>query len=104
MSRRFNAFVYTDVRDVVIAIGQCLEAEFEGSHVLNICAADTCMNIESGKLADQAFPGIELKRPLEGFESFVSTEAARELIGYLPQYSWREQSLSSTSERKEEQE
>ena len=90
MSRRFNAFVYMDVRDVAAACTLALEAPATGAHVLNIGAADTCMDIPSAELAQAAFPGVPLRRPLEGFESLVSIDAAAELIGYQPTYSWRD--------------
>ena len=90
MSRRFNAFVYVDVRDVASACATALEAPVTGAHVLNIGAADTCMDIASAELAGAAFPGVPLRRPLEGYESLVSIDAAADLIGYRPVHSWRD--------------
>ena len=90
MSRRFNAFVYVDVRDVSAACASALEAPVTGAHVLNIGAGDTCMDIPSGDLAGAAFPGVLLRRSLEGYESLVSIDAAADLIGYRPTYSWRD--------------
>ena len=90
LSRRFNAFVYVDVRDVAAACAAALEASVSGSHVLNIGAADTCMDIPSAELAALAFAGVPLRRPLDGDETLVSIRAARELIGYRPRFSWRD--------------
>ena len=90
LSRRFNAFVYVDVRDVAAACASALEAPLSGAHVLNIGAADTCMDIPSSELADLAFGGVPLRRPLRGYETLVSIRAARELIGYRPRFSWRD--------------
>lgn len=90
LSRRFNAFVYVDVRDVAAACAAALEAPLDGAHVLNIGAADTCMDIPSVELAALAFGGVPLRRPLDGYETLVSIRAARELIGYRPRFSWRD--------------
>lgn len=90
MSRRFNAFVYVDVRDVAAACASALEAPVTGAHVLNIGAPDTCMDIPSAELAEAAFPGVPLRRPLEGYESLVSIDAAADLIDYRPTHSWRD--------------
>ncbi len=90
LSRRFNAFVYVDVRDVAGACASALEAPVRGAHVLNIGAADTCMDIPSSELAALAFGGVPLRRPLDGYETLVSIRAARELIGYRPRFSWRD--------------
>lgn len=89
MSRRFNAFVYADVRDVAEACRRGLDSPFEGAHVVSISAADTCIDRPSAQLAEEAFPSATLSRPLEGYESLVSIQRARELIGYEPQRSWR---------------
>lgn len=91
MSRRFNAFVYVDVRDVSEGIRPALEAPIEGSHVVNICASDTCIDRLSAELAREAFASAQLIRPLEGFESLVSIEGARELFGFDPQHTWRDE-------------
>ena len=90
LSRRFNAFVYVDVRDVAAACAAAIEVPLGGAHVLNIGAADTCMDIPSAELADLAFGGVPLRRPLDGYETLVSIRAARELIGYQPRFSWRD--------------
>ena len=90
LSRRFNAFVYVDVRDVAAACAAALEAPVSGSHVLNIGASDTCMDIPSAELAALAFEGVPLRRALDGYETLVSIRAARELIGYRPRFSWRD--------------
>ena len=90
MSRRFNAFVYADVRDVEAACLAALEAPVAGAHVLNIGAADTCMDMPSAELAAMAFPDVPVRRPLDGYETLVSIAAARETIGYDPRFSWRD--------------
>ena len=59
--RRFNAYVYADVRDVAMACSAALEAPISGAHVLNISAADTCMDIPSAELAALAFADVPLR-------------------------------------------
>ncbi|MDE0167967.1 MAG: NAD(P)-dependent oxidoreductase [bacterium] len=90
LSRRFNAFVYVDVRDVAAACAAAIEAPLRGAHVINIGSADTCMDIPSSELAAVAFGDVPLRRPLVGYETLVSIRAARELIGYRPRFSWRD--------------
>lgn len=96
LSRRFNAFVYVDVRDVASACAAAIEASVSGAHAINISAADTCMDIPSSELADLAFGGVPLRRPLDGYETLVSIRAAKELIGYSPRFSWRDHLPSVT--------
>lgn len=90
MSRRFNLFSYADVRDVVEACRLAVETDVSGAHAINVCAADTCIDIPSADLASQAFPGAAIARPLDGYESLLSLDEARAVIGYDPQHSWRD--------------
>lgn len=90
MSRRFNPFVYVDVRDVAAACASAPERPVTGVHVLNIGVADTCMDMPSSDLAAAAFPGVPLRRPFDRHEALVSNDTAADLIGYRPRYSWRD--------------
>jgi nucleoside-diphosphate-sugar epimerase len=96
LSRRFNAFVYVDIRDVEVACAAALNAAITGARVLTIGAADTCMDVPSQELAEMAFPDVPQRRPLEGHETLVSIEAAGAAIGYRPRFSWRDH-ISETS-------
>lgn len=56
-----------------------------------IAAADTIMDTPSADLMAAAFPDVPLTRPLEGFETLLAIDAARELLGYAPAHRWRDQ-------------
>ena len=36
------------------------------------------------------FPGVELTRGLDEFETLLAIDAARQALGYDPKHSWRE--------------
>jgi hypothetical protein len=36
------------------------------------------------------FPDVPLTRPVEGFETLLAIDKARELLGYEPEHSWRD--------------
>src|SRR5262249_2945498 len=97
-ARRWNLWGYVDARDVALACRLALEAPAEAvaaSPSYVIAAADTVMNRSSSALLDEVFPGVPLRRELGEFDSLLSSELAREAIGYEPQHSWRDHLAAS---------
>lgn len=43
----------------------------------------------SADLVQAFFPGIQFKRPVQGYETLMSIDKARHILGYEPQYTWR---------------
>lgn len=88
--RRWNLWGYVDVRDVAQSVRRSLEAELTGAHALIIAAADTIMERPSADLMAEVFPTTPLTREVSGNETLLAIDAARELIGYAPEHSWRD--------------
>lgn len=88
--RRWNLWGYVDVRDAAAAFRLALEATTTGSQNLVIAAADTIMDRPSAELLAAEFPGVELRRDVGEFGTLLAIDAAREVIGYEPQHSWRD--------------
>ena len=89
-SRRWNLWGYVDVRDVAAACRLGLERDTTGSQNVIIAAADTIMDTPSAELMAAVFPDVPLTRPLQGYETLLAIDAARELLGYAPAHSWRD--------------
>jgi nucleoside-diphosphate-sugar epimerase len=66
-----------------------LEADVKGAEVFIIAAADTVMNRPSRELLAEVFPGVPLHGEVGEFETLLSIKKARRMLGYTPQYSWR---------------
>lgn len=90
-SRKWNLWGYVDVRDVAAACRLGLEADVTGSHNVIIAAADTVMNRPTRDVLAEVFPGVPLTREIGEFGTLLAIEAAKQLIGYEPRYSWRDQ-------------
>jgi nucleoside-diphosphate-sugar epimerase len=93
--RKWNLWGYVDARDVAGAVARGLEADVRGAEVAIVAAADTCMRRPSAELMAEVYPGVELRRPVEGRETLLSIDHARQLLGYEPAYSWVERSAAS---------
>ena len=90
-SRKWNVWGYVDVRDVAAACRLGLEAEVTGSQNVIIAAADTVMNRPSRELLAEVFPGVPLTREFAEFATLLSVDRAKQVIGYEPGHSWRDE-------------
>ncbi len=90
-SRKWNLWGYVDVRDVAAACRLGLEADVTGSQNVIIAAADTVMNRPTRDFLAEVFPGVPLTREIGEFGTLLAIDRAKQLIGYEPRYSWRDQ-------------
>jgi nucleoside-diphosphate-sugar epimerase len=87
--RRWNLWGYVDVRDVALSCRLSLDADVGAEHFV-IAAADTVMNRPSGELMAEVFPSVPYRKGDGEFETVLSIEKARKLLGYEPKHSWRD--------------
>jgi len=87
--RKWNLWSWVDSRDVAQACRLGLEADVAGADVFTIAAADTLMKTPSRELMASAFPGVPVDARLGRFDTLLSIEKARRVLGYVPQHSWR---------------
>ena len=88
VARKWNLWGYVDVRDVAQAVRRSLEADVAGAEVAIIAAADTCMRRDSADLMAEVYPSVPLSRPIQGRETLLAIDHAREVLGYDPEHSW----------------
>ena len=86
--RKWNLWGYVDARDVAHAVARALEADVHGAEVAIVAAADTCMRRPSAELLAEVYPGVEVRGSIEGRQTLLSIDHARELLGYEPAFSW----------------
>ena len=86
--RKWNLWGYVDARDVASAARLALEATIEGAEVAIIAAAETVMTRPSADLMAEIFPGVPLRRPVEGRETLLAIDHARRVLGYQPSHRW----------------
>jgi nucleoside-diphosphate-sugar epimerase len=90
-SRDFNLWAYIDVRDAASSCRMALEADVAGAEAVIIAAADTIMTRPTRDLLAERFPDVPVRRELGEFETLLSIERARELLGWEPAHSWRDE-------------
>ncbi len=86
---RDNFWALIDERDAAQALEKGLSAAYVGAHPLFVNDAVNSANIPSETLLRLFFPNVVgRKKPLEGTESLVSIQRARDLIGFEPKFSF----------------
>ena len=88
--RKWNLWGYVDARDVAQSCRLALEADIAGAEAFIIAAADTVMDRPNRELMAEVFPGVPLREGVGDFETLLSIDKARRLLGYGPQHSWRD--------------
>lgn len=83
-----NFWSYIDVRDLASAVVDALETDIGGHEALNIAAADTYLD-QSVDEACEAFFGEVPDSSIRGLESALSTDSARQVIDWEPEFGCR---------------
>jgi nucleoside-diphosphate-sugar epimerase len=90
-SRHWNAWGYIDERDVALACRLALTADVTSAVALIIAAADTIMDRPSADLLAEVYPQTEVRKRLSTYETLLSIDKARDVLGFEPQHSWRDE-------------
>jgi nucleoside-diphosphate-sugar epimerase len=88
--RKWNLWGYIDGRDGAQAVLKALELDTTGFDRFIIAAADTVMSRSNTELVAEVFPGVPVTRELGEHDTLLSIDKARRVLGYRPQYSWRQ--------------
>jgi len=88
--RKWNLWGYVDVRDVANSIHLGLASDAQGAEVFIVAAEDTVMPRDSADLMAEVYPDVPLKRDVEGRETLLAIDRARETLGYEPEHRWED--------------
>ncbi|WP_341933287.1 NAD(P)-dependent oxidoreductase [Microbacterium sp. LWO14-1.2] len=88
--RKWNLWGYIDARDGAQAVRRALEVAPPGFEQYIIAAADTVMSRPNAELLAEVFPDVPVAREVGENETLLAIDKARRMLGYDPQYSWRD--------------
>jgi nucleoside-diphosphate-sugar epimerase len=88
--RRWNLWGYVDESHVAQSVRLALTADLRGAESFIIAAADTVMRTPSRELMARVFPGVPVADGVAEHGTLLGIEKARRLLGYAPEFSWRE--------------
>jgi nucleoside-diphosphate-sugar epimerase len=92
-ARKWNLWGYVDESHVTESVRRALAADVPGYDSFVIAAADTVMRRPSRELMAEVFPDVELAESVTGNDTLLDISHAREVLGYDPQFSWRDLDL-----------
>jgi nucleoside-diphosphate-sugar epimerase len=88
--RKWNLWGYVDESHVAQSVRLALEADVRGAEAFIIAAADTVMRRPSRELMAEVFPGVPVDGDLDGHGTLLGIDKARRMLGYAPEFTWRE--------------
>ncbi len=88
--RKWNLWGYVDESHVNQSVRLALEAQVVGADSFIIAAGDTVMRRPSRELMSAYFPSVPVAASVEGFDTLLGIEKARTVLGYAPEFSWRD--------------
>jgi len=88
--RKWNLWGYVDESHAAQSVREALAVEASGADTFIIAAADTVMKRPSRELMAEVFPGVRVDDALSGHGTLLAIDKARRVLGYEPQFSWRE--------------
>jgi nucleoside-diphosphate-sugar epimerase len=90
LARKWNLWGYVDESHVAQSVRLALEADVAGADNFIVAAADTVMQRGSRDLMAEVFPGVPVADSVTGTDTLLSIEKARRVLGYDPEFTWRE--------------
>jgi nucleoside-diphosphate-sugar epimerase len=89
--RKRIAWSYIDGRDLATACRLGIEKDGLGFEVMNVAADDVSSDLPTAELLKRFYPDVPVKKQLGEFETLLSNEKLKRLLGWQQQYRWREQ-------------
>lgn len=88
-AQRHDLWGWLDTRDAARAVRLAVEGDIRGCHVVNVTAADTTSAVPSAQLMAEHHPGVPVPASVTGHGSLFDTRACSDLLGFVPQHTWR---------------
>jgi nucleoside-diphosphate-sugar epimerase len=89
--RKRITWSYIDGRDLATACRLGIEKDGLGFEVMNVAADDVSSDLPTAELIQRFYPNVPVKKTMGEFETILSNEKLKRLLGWKQAYKWREQ-------------
>jgi nucleoside-diphosphate-sugar epimerase len=89
--RKRIAWSYIDGRDLAEAARLGIEKDGLGFQVMNVAADDVSSDLPTAELLKRFYPEVPVNKQLGEFETLLSNEKLKRLLGWKQKYYWRDQ-------------
>jgi nucleoside-diphosphate-sugar epimerase len=86
-----SLWVYIHLRDIARAYRLACENPDIEHETFYVVASDIRSNVPTAELVDRFYPGVPLARPMGEYEALITNDRAREVLGFEPEFSWRDE-------------
>jgi nucleoside-diphosphate-sugar epimerase len=86
-----SMWVYIHLRDVARAYRLACEHEDIEHETFYVVASDIRSGVPTAELVERFYPGVPLKREMGPHDALISNDRAREVLGFEPEFSWRDE-------------
>jgi len=90
IANKGTLFSYVDMRDAAVSFRLAAEKDMPGFSSFLVCADDTYTDVPTRELMNSFYSGVAARKEMTGFEALFTTEKAKRVLGWRPQYSWRD--------------
>jgi len=87
--RKKIAWSYIDARDLGQLVLRAIQTDGLGYQVFNAAQDDCSSDLPTAELLRQFYPNVPVRGELGKFETLLSNRKAKEMLGFLPEHSWR---------------
>jgi nucleoside-diphosphate-sugar epimerase len=88
--RKWNLWGYVDESHVAQSVRLALGADIQGAESFIIAAGDTVMRRPGRELMAEVYPDTALRGEVSGNDTLLDIAKARRVLGYNPEFSWRD--------------
>jgi len=86
-----SLWVYIHLRDISRAYRLACEQDGIEHETFYAVASDIRSGVPTAELVERFYPGVPLKRPLGAHEALIANDRARQVLGFEPELSWRDE-------------
>lgn len=85
---RWISWGWTDLQDAARACRLAIEKDWRGHEVFFINGDETKLSIPTLEAIVRVYPGVPLRKPLDGFASVLDTSKAERIMGWVHETQW----------------
>lgn len=86
-----SLWVYIHLRDIARAYRLACETKDLDHETFYVVASDIRSGVPTAELVERFYPAVPLKRPMGPSDALIANDRAREVLGFEPEFSWRDE-------------
>jgi UDP-glucose 4-epimerase len=86
-----SLWVYIHLHDIARAYRLACEQKGLEHETFYVVASDIRSGVPTAELVERFYPGVPRRRQMGEYDALIANDRAREVLGFEPQYSWRDE-------------